>query len=91
MADSLTFTILLKRRSFCVTRAEAQRVVDAMQRRETRIQIEVMGSSAAGSGESIEILLPDIVRIIEHQFLANESLQRWWENSSNVVQLSSYR
>jgi hypothetical protein len=83
------FTILLLDASYCVGRASAQRVVDAVSRRETAAVIDPLsGSPATGQ---IEIQLSKLVRVIEHRFLRNDRLQEWWDAPQNVVSLAEHR
>lgn len=84
------FTILTVRQSFCVRRNMAQRLVDALGRREETVTIDAMapdGSTVA----SVLLHARDVIQIIEHRFLKNDLLESWWSHTEKVVDISEYR
>lgn len=84
------FTILTARQSYCVRRNAAQRLVDALGRRDETVTIDAL--SPDGNGEIPVVLqLREVVQIIEHRFLKNSLLESWWSQPEKVVDLSQYR
>jgi len=84
------FTILTARQSYCVQRNAAQRLVDALGRREETVTIEAL-SPDGDRLVSVVLQSRDVVQIIEHRFLKNGLLESWWSQPEKVVDLSQYR
>ena len=71
-------------------RESAQRVVDGLARRDSTALIDAIVPQGDET-LAVTIDLRDVIRIIEHEFLANPSLAQWWDAPTKVVQLTSYR